>query len=288
MPVIVNRLSRVMIQGITGAVGKQYAERMHLGCTNLVAGVTPGKGDTEVFGTPVYNTVREAIRAQNPDVSLIVVPPNQVCDAVFEAVEQGLKTVVVYTDEVPVHDALKLVSYAAKNNAILLGPGAAGIAVPRQCNIGEMSDVQLLPGRFGVLTKSGSLCGEVLRFMKNCGIGQSTVCAVGGGMITGLRLKDVLAMFLKDPETSHVVMLGEVGGNDEIETADLIAGTDKPVMAYIAGHYAPPGVRMGHAGAIMGDIHDGANYKSEVLRRAGAKTASTIQELFAFIEASAN
>ena len=283
MPILVDKSSRVLIQGVTGAVGRQYAERMRAGGTPLVAGVTPGKGGSDVSGTPVYNTVREAIDAEGVNVSLIVVPPNQVCDAVFEAIEQGLKTVAVYTDEVPIHDTLKLVSYAEKCGVSLLGPGSAGVATPGECNIGEMSESMLMPGKVGVLTKSGSLSGEVLRFMKRRGIGQSTVCAVGGGYVTGLRLKDVLAMYLADPATSQVIMLGEVGGADEVEAAELIAAASKSVYAYIAGHYAPPGVRMGHAGAILGDRSDGAEYKSKILREAGAVTASTIAELFDYL-----
>jgi succinyl-CoA synthetase alpha subunit len=177
-----------------------------------------------------------------------------------------------------------LVSYAQKYGVTLLGPGAAGVATPGECNIGEMSESSLRPGKIGVLTKSGSLCGEVLRFMWNKGIGQSTVCAIGGGLVTGLRLKDVLKMFQSDPETSQIVMLGEVGGTDEIEAGEIIGKSNKPVIAYVAGHYAPPGVRMGHAGAILGDVNDGADYKSNALKRAGALTAATIAELFEFIE----
>ncbi len=280
MSIIVDKNTRVMIQGITGQIGLQYANRMSQGYTNLVAGVTPGKGGQEVCGVPVYNTVREAVLNQRPTLSMIVVPPKQVLGAVFETIEQGVKIIEVYTDEVPLHDISKMISYAKKEGVTLIGPGAAGVVTPEQCNISEISEKLLAPGNIGVLTKSGSLCGEVLRFMGKENIGQSTVCAVGGGFITGLRLKDVMEMFIKDELTSHIVMLGEVGGADEIEAAEVIAKAEKPVLAYVAGHYAPPGVRMGHAGAILGEVQDSADHKTKVLREAGALVADCINDLF--------
>ncbi|MHA1470326.1 MAG: succinate--CoA ligase subunit alpha [Candidatus Asgardarchaeia archaeon] len=283
MAILINNNSKVIIQGITGRIGRRFASRMHRGQTKLIGGVTPGKGGEKVSGVPVYNTVRECMKYGKPDISLIVVPPTRVIDAVLESVDEGINIIVIYTDNVPIHDTIKFLNYAANNNVIVVGPGAAGIVTPNQCNVSEVYDSLIKPGRVGVVAKSGSLCNEVLNFMNNLGIGQSTICCLGGGLLIGLRMKEVIEYFSKDPETSMIILLGEVGGTDELDALESIKHCEKPIIGYISGFFAPPGIRMGHAGAILGENKDSARYKSEMLSSAGVVTTRTILELFTFL-----
>jgi len=284
MAILINKNTKVIIQGITGRLGTQFASRMCKGNTKLVGGVTPGKGGENVAGIPVYNTIRECVKYKTPDISLIVTPPKTVLGAALEAVDEGINTLVIYTDNVPIHDTIKLINYASNYNVTVVGPGAAGIVTPGQCNVSEILDSLIKPGKIGIISKSGSLCNDVLHFLQNLGFGESTICCFGGGLIVGLRIKELIEHFSKDDETSMIILIGEVGGTDELDALEVIKNCKKPIVSYIAGFFAPPGVRMGHAGAILGEAEDSAKYKSDILNSAGVVTTSTILELFSLLK----
>jgi len=279
MAIIVNQNTRVLIQGITGTVGRDYAERMLKHGTPLVAGVTPGKGGQNVFGVPVYNSVEDAVLEKKVDCSLVVVPAPFVKDAALEAIDAGVKTVVIYTEGVPVHDATYLVQYSRLKGTRIIGPNSAGVISPGKCNVSDINDEFVKAGSIGIVSKSGTMTYEVMNGIFQYGLGVSTVACLGGDPIIGTRHVDILKLFEKDNETEAVILLGEIGGTDEVEAAKYIKSMSKPVFAYIAGWAAPPGKRMGHAGAIIAGEKDTALYKLNALREAGAFTSKTIKEL---------
>ncbi len=279
MAIIIDENTRVMIQGITGSVGRMFAQKMIHNKTPLVAGVTPGKGGQEVYGIPVYNTVEEAVKERSPNTSLVVVPPQHVKDATIEAIDAGIKVIIIYTEGVPIHDALYIVNYSKVKGSLIIGPNAAGIASPGKGNVSDISDDILSVGNIGIVSRSGTLSYEVIYKLKSAGLGISTVACIGGDPVIGLRYRDILEMFERDPETKAVILLGEIGGTDEIKAAEYIKSMSKPVYAYIAGWSAPPGKRMGHAGAIVIRGMDSALYKQQKLREAGAYVFSSINEL---------
>lgn len=281
MAIIINESSRVIIQGITGKKGRTFAKRMAKYYSNFVGGVTPGKGGQIVAGKPVFNYVEEAVKELNANTSAVVVAAPFVKAAVIEALDAGIKTIWVYTDKVPVHETMIMVQYAKLKGATLVGPNSAGLVSPGKASAGELNEelLPLVPGNVGLISKSGSLAYEVINLINEAGFGFSTAICIGGDPILGTTCGDVLRAFKDDEETKAVVMIGEVGGTDEIDDMDIIKEMNKPVVAYISGHTAPPKKKMGHAGAIVNGSSDTAAAKTAVLKEAGVITATCIEEI---------
>ncbi|WP_130863544.1 succinate--CoA ligase subunit alpha [Bacilliculturomica massiliensis] len=281
MAIYIDKSSRVIIQGITGRIGRIFAERMAQHYPNFVGGVTPGKGGQEVFGKPVYDDVETAVSALNANTSVIVVAAPFMKGAVFEAIDAGIKTIWCYTDRVPVHETLEMVQYAKLSGVTLIGPNSAGIVSPGKASAGELNEnyLPLKEGSVGLLSKSGSLSYEVINLIADAGFGFSTIICIGGDPVLGTSCCEAMAAFKNDPETKAVVMLGEVGGTDEIDAIEIIREMDKPVVAYIAGHCAPAKKKMGHAGAIVNGTADTADAKTAALRAAGVHAVNAIDEI---------
>jgi len=278
--VLIDRNSRVLIQGITGGTGRDIAARMIKHGSSLVAGVTPGKGGTVVSGVPVFDSCYEAVARTGVDVSFAVVPPAFAKDACLEAVDAGLKVIVVYTERVPLHDAMTMAAFARARGAMLLGPNSAGCVTPGQVNLSDFNDINLDAGRIGIISKSGTLAAEVVAALRPFGLGESTVVCLGGDAITGMDHAAILRLFEHDDDTDAVVLIGEIGGRSEFVAAEFVAEMSKPVVAYVAGRLAPPRKAMGHAGAIVaasGD--DSASAKISALGRSGARIAHTLTEI---------
>jgi succinyl-CoA synthetase alpha subunit len=282
MGIIVDENTKVIVQGITGREGSFHTRLMLQYGTKVVAGVTPGKGGTTVEGVPVYDTVDEAVKA-HPEVntSIIFVPAKFAADAVFEAIDAGIKTIVVITEHIPIHDAMAFVNYAKEKGSIIIGPNCPGIINPGKTKVGIMPANVFTPGPVGVMSRSGTLTYEVSYFLSKAGLGQSTVIGVGGDPITGLTFPEVAEMFERDPQTKAIVMVGEIGGDAEERVAKMVkeGKIRKPIVAFIAGRTAPEGKRMGHAGAII-MLGTGA-YKDKVaaLEDAGVRVAITPYEI---------
>ena len=273
MSILVGTETKIVIQGITGKIGQFIATRMvKEGDSQLVAGVTPGKGGSEVCGIPVFDTLEEAVHHTGANSSLVLVPPKFVRSAVIESAENGIYICSVYSEGVPVHDSVFFVEYAAYRNMKVIGPNAAGVASPGKCNLGEFANEYLSSGSVGIVSKSGTLTYDVIQQVSNF-TGISTVACLGGDPVTGMKHEDVLPLFEADPQTKVVVLLGEIGGTDEIRAAKVISRMQKPVIAYIAGMHAPEDKAMGHAGAIQSRYQDTANAKAEALREAGVFVA---------------
>lgn len=254
MVILINRDTRVIVQGITGREGSFHTKLMLDYGTKIVAGVTPGKAGLRVHGVPVYDTVREVVENHGAiDASIIFVPARFVSDAVYEAIDNDIKLIVVITEGTPLYDELKFINYARNRGAIIVGPNTPGVISPGECKLGIMPSQVFAKGSVGIVSRSGTLTYEVARELVKGGLGQSTVVGIGGDPVTGLDFIDVYEMFLKDPDTEAVVLIGEIGGDAEERFARYYAKLRyrKPVVAYIAGRTAPPGKRMGHAGAII-------------------------------------
>ncbi len=279
MAIIVDERTRVLVQGITGREGRFHTERMLEYGTKIVAGVTPGKGGQTVCGVPVYNTVDEAIR-KHPEIntSIVFVPAKFAPDAIYEAIDAGIKTIVVITEGIPVHDEIKLINYARSKGVIIVGPNTPGVISPgKRVKVGIMPAKSFSPGHIGMVSRSGTLTYEIAEVLSRIGLGQSTVVGIGGDPITGLDFIDVVSMFEQDPETRGIVVIGEIGGDAEERLAEYIKKgyVTKPVIAYIAGKTAPPGKRMGHAGAIITMGRGSAESKIKALQSAGVEVATT-------------
>ncbi len=274
MSILLDRKSRVLVQGITGRVGSIQTKWMLEYGTNIVAGVTPGRGGQVVEGVPVFNTAAEAVRERGAEVAVFFVPPPLVKDAAIENINAGIKLIAVVTEHMPVHDAMELRAYASTHGARLFGPTSTGIITPGEAKIGIMPGSAFRPGRFGVISRSGTLCNEVSVDMAAAGLGQSTAVGLGADPVVFTTLPDILKLFEEDPGTDQVVIIGEVGGTQEEHAANFIKKhMKKPVVAYIAGHTAPPGKRMGHAGAIVQGNMGTYESKVNALRAAGALIA---------------
>jgi succinyl-CoA synthetase alpha subunit len=275
MPILVAEATTAVVQGITGAQGSFHTSFMLEYGTKITGGVTPGKGGTTVHGVPVYDTLEEAIETAHPTSSMIFVPAPAAKDAALEAVLAGLNPVVAITEGMPVRDSMQVMAVAKQHNVTIIGPNTPGIITPRQCKLGIMPGHIFMPGPIGVVSRSGTLTYEIAAGLTNAGLGQSTCLGLGGDPIVGLDFIDVLEMFRNDRETKAVVMIGEIGGNAEEQAADYIRRTNYPlpVFAYIAGRAAPPGKRMGHAGAIVMGRSGTAQTKLEALQRAGVFVA---------------
>ena len=271
MSIIVNKDSKVLVQGFTGSEGTFHSEQMIEYGTNVVCGVTPGKGGSSHLNKPVYNSVQEAVTNEDVNTSIIFVPPAFAADAIMEAAESGIKTIVAITEGIPVSDMSKVVSYVKDKNVRLIGPNCPGIITPEEAKIGIMPGFVFQKGNIGIVSKSGTLTYEAADQVVKAGYGISTAIGVGGDPIIGTTLLDSVQLFMNDESTDLIVLIGEIGGQLEIDAAKWVAenGNKKPVVGFIAGETAPKGRKMGHAGAIIGGKDDTATAKKRIMRESG-------------------
>ena len=286
MSVLVDRRTRVLTQGITGATGQLHTRLCREYGTQMVAGVTPGRGGTDFEGIPIFDTVARAVRETGADASVIYVPPAGAADAIMEAADAGLRVVVCITDGVPVLDMVRVKRFLEGRPTRLIGPNCPGIITPGECKIGIMPGYIHTPGRVGVVSRSGTLTYETVHQLTLLGIGQSTCIGIGGDPIIGTGFVDALRLFDEDPATDAIILIGEIGGTAEEDAASFIkAHVRKPVVTFIAGQTAPKGKRMGHAGAIIAGGRGTAAEKIESFRAAGVRIAPSPAELGATMQA---
>ena len=281
MSVLVDGTSRVVIQGITGREGAFHTEQMRSFGTNVVAGVSPGKGGQNAAGVPIFDTVADAVEATGADVSGIFVPPPFAADAIMESADAGIALTVCITEGIPILDMVRARAFVDSRGVRLLGPNCPGIVTPGQCKVGIIPNHINKPGPVGIVGRSGTLTYEVIQGLGLAGMGQTTSVGIGGDPVLGLSFADVLALFADDAQTEAVVLIGEIGGSDEEEGAAYIRSSafSKPVVAFISGRTAPPGKRMGHAGAIISGNTGTAQSKIDALTSAGAEIADTIEDV---------
>lgn len=270
MSILVNKNSKVIVQGFTGTEGTFHASQMIEYGTNVVGGVTPGKGGTRHLDRPVFNTVADAVKNTGANVSIIFVPPAFAADAIMEAANAGIELVVCITEGIPVQDMVKARHYLQGTNTRLIGPNCPGVITAGECKVGIMPGFVFKQGRIGIVSKSGTLTYEAADQVAKAGLGVSTAVGIGGDPIIGTTTKEVLELFMNDPDTDAVVMIGEIGGGMEAEAARWYKeNAKKPVVGFIAGQTAPPGRRMGHAGAIIGGAEDTAAAKMKIMSECG-------------------
>ncbi|MEZ4620621.1 MAG: succinate--CoA ligase subunit alpha [Caldilineaceae bacterium] len=281
MSILVDKNTRVVVQGITGKQGAFHTEQMLDYGTQVVAGVRPGKGgEWGVRNVPIFDTVKDAVEATGANTSFIIVPESTAPDAIIEAADAGIDLIVCITENIPALDMVKVRAYLDTTNARLLGPNCPGLITPGEAKVGIMAGHIHTPGNVGIVSRSGTLTYEVVYALTARGIGQSTAVGIGGDPINGTNFIDILQMFEEDPATEQVIMIGEIGGTDEQKAADFIRDhMTKPVTSFIAGQTAPPGRRMGHAGAIISGGEGTAAEKMEALKAAGAKVARHPDEI---------
>jgi succinyl-CoA synthetase alpha subunit len=273
MAILVDKNSKVLTQGITGATGQFHTRACRDYGTKMVAGVTPGKGGTDFDGIPIFDTVAQAVAATGANTSVIYVPPPFTADAIMEAADAGIELIISITEGVPVMDMVRVKRYLEGRRSRLLGPNCPGVITPGQCKIGIMPGHIFKPGPIGVVSRSGTLTYEAVDQLTRVGLGQSTCVGIGGDPVHGIGFIDTLKLFNDDPATEAVVMIGEIGGTDEEEAAAWVkANMKKPVTAFIVGQTAPPGKRMGHAGAIIAGGKGTAQEKVAALKAAGIRT----------------
>ncbi len=280
MAILINKDSRVIVQGFTGSEGTFHSEQMIKYGTNIVGGVTPGKGGQTHLDRPVFNTVEEAVKATEANVSVIFVPPAFAADAIMEAVDAGVELIVAITEGIPVQDMVKVKKYMEGKNSRLIGPNCPGIITADEAKVGIMPGFIFKRGSVGVVSRSGTLTYEAVDQITKIGLGQTTAVGIGGDQIIGSSMLDIIKMFMEDPETEAIVMIGEIGGGMETEAARWIKenGT-KPVIGFIAGQTAPKGRRMGHAGAIIGGKEDTAAAKMAIMRECGIHVVESPAEI---------
>ena len=284
MAILVDDGTRLLVQGITGREGAFHTGRMLKSGTNVVAGVTPGKGGQEFEGVPVFDTVEEAARETGANASVIFVPPPFAADAIFESLAGGMSAICCITEGIPVHDMLKVSNYMRIQDATLIGPNCPGVLSPGKSNVSIMPGDIFTPGNVGIVSRSGTLTYQIVNELTQRDIGQSTAVGIGGDPIIGTDFIEILEKFEADPETECVVMVGEIGGNAEQRAAEYIQREMKtPVVAYIAGFTAPEGKTMGHAGAIVSGGDSTAEAKSQALQRAGIRAATNPTEVGALV-----
>lgn len=270
MSILVNKNSKIIVQGFTGTEGTFHATQMIEYGTQVVGGVTPGKGGSKHLEKPVFNTVEEAVKKTGANVSIIFVPPAFAADAIMEAAEAGVELVVCITEGIPVQDMVKAKNYLKNKSTRLIGPNCPGVITSDESKVGIMPGFIFKPGRIGVVSKSGTLTYEAADQVAKAGLGVSTAVGIGGDPIIGTTTKEALEMFINDPETDGVVVIGEIGGGMEAEAARWYKNNaKKPVVGFIAGRTAPPGRRMGHAGAIIGGAEDTAAAKMKIMEECG-------------------
>jgi succinyl-CoA synthetase alpha subunit len=271
MSVLVNKDSKIVVQGFTGKEGSFHAGQMIEYGTQVIGGVTPGKGGSEHMGKPVFNTVQDAVSQAGANVSIIFVPPAFAADAIMEAAEAGIKVIVCITEGIPVQDMVKVKAYLEGKEVVLIGPNCPGVITPEEAKVGIMPGFVFKKGRVGVVSKSGTLTYEAADQIVKAGMGISTAIGIGGDPIVGTPTKDAVKMLMEDPETDGIVMIGEIGGNYEAVASEYIksTGNKKPVVGFIAGQTAPKGRTMGHAGAIVGGHEDTAEAKMKIMEECG-------------------
>ena len=271
MSVLVNKNSRIIVQGFTGSEGTFHATQMIEYGSNVVGGVTPGKGGQIHLDKPVFNTVAEAVSKENADTSIIFVPPAFAADAIMEAAEAGIKVIITITEGIPVGDMTKANAYAKEKGATLIGPNCPGVITPEEAKVGIMPGFVFKKGNVGIVSKSGTLTYEAADQVVKSGYGISTAIGIGGDPIIGTTTKDAVELFMNDPETNCIVMIGEIGGQLEADAAKWVKenGNKKPVIGFIAGETAPKGRTMGHAGAIVGGSDDTAEAKKAIMNACG-------------------
>lgn len=274
MSILINTDTRIIVQGITGREGQFHASQMLAYGSKVVAGMTPGKGGQTSLGVPVYNSVAQAVKETQADTSLIFVPAAGAADAMLEAADAGLKFVVCITENVPTLDMIMVADYFKRKGVRLLGPNCPGLISAGQCKVGIIPNHVATPGPVGIVSRSGTLTYEVMYALTQRGLGQSTAVGIGGDPVKGTNFIDVLTLFNEDPATKYIVMIGEIGGTDEERAAEYIAAhVKKPVIGFIAGQTAPPGRRMGHAGAIISGGEGRAEDKIAAFKQAGIAVA---------------
>lgn len=285
MAILLDHQTRVLVQGITGRDGSFHTQQMVAYGTSVVAGVTPGKEGQDVQGVPVFNTVQSAVNATRANCSIIFVPPRFAADAVLEAADAGVPLIICITEGVPVQDMTGVYDYVQKKGARLIGPNCPGLIVPGAAKVGIMPGHIHQPGKIGVISRSGTLTYEVVYQLTRAGMGQSTCVGIGGDPIIGTKYVDLLELFEADPETEAIALIGEIGGNDEEVAAEYIGRhVSKPVVSFISGRTAPPGKRMGHAGAIISGSSGTAEAKIEALNAVGVPVADTPAQVVSLLQ----
>jgi succinyl-CoA synthetase alpha subunit len=280
MSVLVNKNSRIVVQGFTGKEGTFHASQMIEYGTNVIGGVTPGKGGQSHLNRPVYNTVKDAVDQAGADVSVIFVPPVYSADAIMEAAEAGIKVIICITEGIPVQDMVKVKEYLKGKDCRLVGPNCPGVITPGEAKVGIMPGFIHQPGTIGIVSRSGTLTYEAVDQLTKLGLGQSTAIGIGGDPIIGTTTKDAVELFMNDPDTEGIVMIGEIGGGMEAEAAYYIKEHGKkPVVSFIAGATAPKGRTMGHAGAIIGGKDDTAQAKKKILTECGVTVVESPGEI---------
>ena len=285
MSILVDQNTRLVVQGITGREGAFHAGRNKAYGTNVVAGVTPGKGGQDVEGIPVFNTLHQAVQETQANTAMVFVPPRFATDALYEAIESGVELIICITEGIPAHDMLRVYTHLKRGNQTLVGPNCPGVISPGRATVGIMPTQVFQPGRVGLVSRSGTLTYQISKELALVGIGQSTVVGIGGDPVVGSSFIDILSRFEADPETDLVVMVGEIGGNEEEKAAEFIAEhMTTPVVAYIAGFQAPPGKQMGHAGAIITGSSGTAQAKKEALEAKGVRVGTNPTEVAQFVK----
>ena len=281
MSVLVNKNSKVIVQGFTGGEGTFHATQMIEYGTQIVGGVTPGKGGQTHLGKPVFNTVKEAVDNINANTSLIFVPPPFAADAVMEAADAGIKVIICITEGIPTKDMITVKDFLSTKDCTLIGPNCPGVITPGEAKCGIMPGFVFKKGRIGIVSKSGTLTYEAADQVVKAGLGISTAIGIGGDPIVGTSTKDAVKLFMNDPDTKGIVMIGEIGGNYEADASKWIKenGNKKPVVGFIAGQTAPPGKRMGHAGAIIGGKDDTAVAKMKIMKECGLHVVKSPAEI---------
>ncbi|SHM20045.1 succinate--CoA ligase subunit alpha [Hymenobacter psychrotolerans] len=282
MSVLVNKDSKVIVQGFTGSEGSFHAQQMIEYGTNVVGGVTPGKGGTMHLDRPVFNTVAEAVEQAGADTSIIFVPPAFAADAIMEAADAGIKVIVTITEGIPTKDMIAVKEYLKGREGLrMIGPNCPGVMTAGECKVGIMPGFIFTKGKIGIVSKSGTLTYEAVDQLTKAGLGQTTAIGIGGDPIIGTTTKEAVELLMNDPETEGIVMIGEIGGGMEAEAARWIkeTGNKKPVVGFIAGQTAPPGRRMGHAGAIVGGADDTAAAKMAIMRECGIHVVDSPAEI---------